>query len=70
MVFHKKWLIRSNAAFIESFLLLLLVGCIGRPSRVKSPIIDPDKVGQMAIAQYDTDADRVLSAEELAHVLV
>ena len=55
--------IRSNAAFIESFLLLLLVGCIGRPSRVKPPIIDPDKVGQMAIAQSDADADRVLSAE-------
>ena len=54
-----------NAAFIGSSLLLLLSGCSGRPSRVKPPNIDPDKAGQMAIAQYDADADGVLSAEEL-----
>ena len=54
-----------NVTFIGSFLLWLIAGCTGRPSRIKPPVIDPDKAGQMAIAQYDADADGALSAEEL-----
>jgi len=46
-------------------LVLFVVGCTGRPSRVKPPAIDPDQAGQSAMTEYDQDGDGVLSTEEL-----
>jgi len=45
--------------------LLVLTACSGATSRVKPPRIDPDEAGQLAISQYDTNADGALSKVEL-----
>lgn len=55
VVLAARWLL------IGAFLVLL--GCSGR--RVPMPAISADKAGQEALAQYDSNKDGVLDADEL-----
>ena len=45
--------------------LVILAGCMGGPTRMKPPSIDPALVGQRALSQYDTDGDGGISGKEL-----
>lgn len=45
---------------------LLIAGCSGRPAAVSVPRIYPDEAGRLAISDYDTNNDGVLSRDELA----
>jgi hypothetical protein len=47
--------------------LLAAAGCFGGPTAMKAPPIDPDKTADAALAQYDTNGDRLLGAQELTN---
>jgi hypothetical protein len=43
----------------------LCLGCSVRPSRVSTPNVDPEGAAQLAMEQFDANADSQLSADEL-----
>jgi hypothetical protein len=43
-----------------------VAGCSGRPSAVRPPDIEPDRLARAAIEQYDTNGDATLDSKELA----
>ena len=45
--------------------LTLLVGCSGRPGRVKQPRINASRAGSDALELYDTDGDGIIAGAEL-----
>ena len=46
-------------------LMVMLVGCSGRPGRVSTPDVDPDGAAEIAMREYDRNSDGQLTADEL-----
>ena len=47
-------------------MVMICLGCSGKPSRVHPPRIDPAQAGSGAIGQYDADGDGELPRKEMA----
>jgi len=52
---------------LVTFTVVAVVGCSGKPTKVKAPQIDPAGAANALLAQYDTDSDGQLSQAELSN---
>jgi hypothetical protein len=62
MAFSKTCLRPVTAASLA----FVVMGCSGRPGRVSTPNVDPDGAAELAIQEYDRNADGQLDENELA----
>jgi len=56
---------RQQAAWLPCILLLVHVGCSGRPKRIKQPKLDSAATVQRALAEYDQDGDGAIGGAEI-----
>lgn len=60
---------RALLCLLSAGLLSTIVGCSGKPSRIKAPDLDPKGVAKRAIQRYDQSGDGKLTGEELSPAL-
>jgi hypothetical protein len=52
--------------FLAGSLAIVAAGCSGGPGSVATPNIDPEGAAELAVQEYDRNADSLLSSDELA----
>jgi hypothetical protein len=61
---------RKNRVRLASLLAAVsaaaVLGCSGKPGSVTTPDVDPEEAAELAVEQYDKNADSLLSGDELA----